>query len=97
MEPWIKDVFKTAYEINQLAVIQQAGDRAGYIDQGQSVNLFLDAEVTWEELHAVHFKAWEVGIKSLYYLRSKAEVNAKVGSSERKAIVLEDDACVACT
>ena len=97
MEPWIKDVFKTAYEINQLAVIQQAGDRAGYIDQGQSVNLFLDAEVTWEELHAVHFKAWKVGIKSLYYLRSKAEVNAKVGSSERKAIVLEDDACVACT
>ena len=97
MEPWIKDVFKTAYEINQLAVIQQAGDRAGYIDQGQSVNLFLDAEVTWEELHAVHFKAWEVGTKSLYYLRSKAEVNAKVGSSERKAIVLEDDACVACT
>ena len=97
MDQWIKDVFKTAYEINQLAVIQQAGDRAGYIDQGQSVNLFLDAEVTWEELHAVHFKAWEVGIKSLYYLRSKAEVNAKVGSSERKAIVLEDDACVACT
>ena len=97
MDQWTKDVYKTAYEINQLAVIQQAGDRSDYIDQGQSVNLFLDAEVTWEELHAVHYKAWEVGIKSLYYLRSKAEVSAKVGGSERKPIVLEDDACIACT
>lgn len=97
MDDWAKSVYKTAYEVNQLAVIQQAGDRAGDIDQAQSVNLFLDAEVTWEELHAVHFKAWEVGIKSLYYLRSKAEVNAKVGANERKPIVLEDDACIACT
>ena len=97
MDQWTKDVYKTAYEINQLAVIQQSGDRSDYIDQGQSVNLFLDAEVTWEELHAVHYKAWEVGIKSLYYLRSKAEVSAKVGGSERKPIVLEDDACIACT
>lgn len=97
MDDWTKSVYKTAYEVNQLAVIQQAGDRSGDIDQAQSVNLFLDAEVTWEELHAVHFKAWEVGLKSLYYLRSKAEVNAKVGASERKPIVLEDDACIACT
>lgn len=97
LSDWDKDVFKTAYEINQLAVIQHAGDRAEFIDQGQSVNLFLDAEVDWEELHAVHFKAWEVGVKSLYYLRSKAEVKAKIGGAERKPIVLEDDACVACT
>lgn len=97
MDDWVKSVYKTAYEVNQLAVIQQAGDRASDIDQAQSVNIFLDAEVTWEELHVVHFKAWEAGVKSLYYLRSKAEVNAKVGASERKPIVLEDDACIACT
>jgi ribonucleoside-diphosphate reductase alpha chain len=97
LSDWDKDVFKTAFEINPLSVISQAGDRAPYIDQGQSLNLFIPAEVSYEELHTIHYLAWEVGVKSLYYLRSESEVSADTGSRERKPITLEADACVACT
>lgn len=92
-----KDVFKTAYEINQLALLKQMGDRAKYIDQGASNNIFVQAELTYEELHTLHFRAWELGIKSLYYLRSQPQVQADTGARDRKPITLEDDVCVACT
>lgn len=97
LDDYIKDVFKTAFEINPMALLKQMSDRAPLVDQGVSNNLFLPATITREELYQIHFLAWELGIKSLYYLRSQPESDAKVGKSERKAIVLEDDACVACT
>jgi ribonucleoside-diphosphate reductase alpha chain len=96
MDDYTKEVFKTAFEIDQRAVISQAGDRAKYIDQSQSVNIFLPAECSYEELHAIHFMAWEVGNKSLYYLRSEPESKADTTNRERKAITLEDSVCVAC-
>lgn len=65
-----KDVFKTAFELDQRWVIEHAGDRAPMIDQAQSVNLFLPADVHKRELHKLHELAWKQGVKSLYYCRS---------------------------
>lgn len=96
MTDWDRDVFATAYEINQLAIIDQAGDRTPYIDQGQSLNIFVPAEISYEELHTIHYRAWEVGNKSVYYLRSQEEVSANTGHRERKVIELETAVCTAC-
>jgi len=65
-----KDVFKTAFELDQRWVIEHAGDRAEMIDQAQSVNLFLPADVHKRDLHGLHLMAWKHGVKSLYYCRS---------------------------
>jgi len=65
-----KDVFKTAYEIDQRWLIELAADRTPYISQAQSLNIFLPGDVSKNELHNVHYKAWKLGVKSLYYCRS---------------------------
>ncbi|HCP00791.1 MAG TPA: ribonucleotide-diphosphate reductase subunit alpha, partial [Rhodospirillaceae bacterium] len=67
-----KDVFKTAFEIDQRWVIDLAADRAPEICQSQSLNLFLPADVHKRDLHQIHFQAWKRGVKSLYYCRSKS-------------------------
>jgi len=67
-----KDVFKTAFELDQKWIIELSGDRTPYISQSQSVNLFLPADVHKKELHEIHFDAWNKGLKSLYYCRSKS-------------------------
>ncbi len=67
-----KDVYKTSFEIDQRWLLELAGDRTPYIDQAQSLNLFIPADVEKWDLLMLHFRAWELGIKSLYYLRSKS-------------------------
>jgi ribonucleoside-diphosphate reductase alpha chain len=67
-----KDVFKTSFEIDQRWLIELAADRTPYIDQSASLNLFIPADVEKWDLLMLHFRAWELGIKSLYYLRSKS-------------------------
>lgn len=67
-----KATFKTAFEIDQRWLLELAGDRTPYIDQAQSLNLFIPADVEKWDLLMLHFRAWELGIKSLYYLRSKS-------------------------
>ncbi len=67
-----KDTFKTSFEIDQRWLLELAGDRAPFIDQAQSLNLFIPADVEKWDLLMLHFRAWELGIKSLYYLRSKS-------------------------
>jgi len=67
-----KLVFKTAFEIDQRWIIQLASDRTPYIDQGQSINIFLPSNVYKRDLHKIHFLAWKLGVKTLYYLRSKS-------------------------
>ncbi|MBO6782523.1 MAG: ribonucleoside-diphosphate reductase subunit alpha [Alphaproteobacteria bacterium] len=67
-----KDVFKTAFEIDQRWVIDLAADRSPYICQSQSLNVFLPADVHKRDLHQIHFQAWKKGVKSLYYCRSKS-------------------------
>ena len=65
-----KAVFKTAFEIDQRWLIDLAGDRADLIDQAQSLNVFLPADIHKRDLHQIHFQAWKKGVKSLYYCRS---------------------------
>ena len=72
LSPEEKDCFKTSFEIDQRWLLELAGDRAPYIDQAQSLNLFIPADVEKWDLLMLHFRAWELGIKSLYYLRSKS-------------------------
>jgi len=67
-----KDVFKTAFELDQKWVVELGADRTPYISQAQSINLFLPADVHKKDLHQVHFQAWKKGLKSLYYCRSKS-------------------------
>ncbi|WP_425516697.1 ribonucleoside-diphosphate reductase subunit alpha [Sphingobium phenoxybenzoativorans] len=67
-----KDAFKTSFEIDQRWLLELAADRAPFIDQAQSLNLFIPADVEKWDLLMLHFRAWELGIKSLYYLRSKS-------------------------
>ncbi|WP_205479209.1 ribonucleoside-diphosphate reductase subunit alpha [Sphingomonas arenae] len=67
-----KDTFKTSFEIDQRWLLELAADRTPYIDQAQSLNLFIPADVDKWDLMMLHFRAWELGIKSLYYLRSKS-------------------------
>ncbi len=67
-----KEVFKTAFELDQMTLIKLAGDRQPYISQSQSLNLFLRNDISKAELHLIHFAAWKLGVKSLYYARSTA-------------------------
>ena len=67
-----KDTYKTSFEIDQRWLLELAADRTPYIDQSQSLNLFIPADVEKWDLLMLHFRAWELGVKSLYYLRSKS-------------------------
>lgn len=67
-----KDCYKTSFEIDQRWLLELAADRTPYIDQAASLNLFIPADVEKWDLLMLHFRAWELGIKSLYYLRSKS-------------------------
>jgi ribonucleoside-diphosphate reductase alpha chain len=65
-----KAVFKTAFELDQRWIVEHAADRAAFVCQSQSVNLFLPANVHKRDLHQIHLMAWKRGVKSLYYCRS---------------------------
>ena len=67
-----KDVFKTAFEIDQKWIVELGAERTPYISQAQSVNIFVPADIHKRELHQIHFQAWKKGLKSLYYCRSKS-------------------------
>jgi len=73
-----KDVFKTAFEIDQRWLIDHSADRTPYVSQAQSLNVFLPADVHKKDLHQVHFQAWKKGLKSMYYCRSKSIQRAEV-------------------
>jgi ribonucleoside-diphosphate reductase alpha chain len=81
-----KMVFRTAFEIDQRWVIELAGDRAPFICQAQSLNIFLPANVHKRDLHQVHFQAWKKGVKSLYYCRSRSVQRAENGESAKALI-----------
>lgn len=72
LSPEEKAVYKTSFEIDQRWLLEFAADRAPFIDQAQSLNLFIPADVDKWDLLMLHYQAWEKGIKSLYYLRSKS-------------------------
>ena len=80
-----KAVFKTAFEIDQRWVIDLAADRTPEICQSQSVNVFLAGDVDKWDLHMLHWQAWERGVKSLYYLRSKSVQRAAFAGADAAA------------
>jgi len=83
-----KEVFKTAYEISQKALIRQAAQRQKFIDQSQSLNLFFTADVDPKYFHDCHMEAWKSGIYTIYYCRSTSVIKGDVGS--------RGDDCKAC-
>ena len=85
----IKKLYKTVWEISQKCVIDMAADRGRFIDQSQSMNLFMESP-TMSKLSSMHMYAWKAGLKTgMYYLRSKAKARPIQFS-------LEPD-CVACS
>jgi ribonucleoside-diphosphate reductase alpha chain len=97
-----KLVFRTAFEIDQRWIIELAADRTPYICQSQSLNLFLPADIDKWDLHMLHWTAWEKGLKSLYYCRSKSVQRAAFAGSDREVQARTEagrtdyDECLAC-
>jgi len=73
-----KAVFKTAMEIDQRWLVQHAADRQQYIDQAQSLNVFFRPDSDVKYVHAVHFMAWKLQLKTMYYCRSE-----KIGKADK--------------
>jgi len=72
----IRDLYKTVWEISQKTIINMAADRGAYIDQSQSLNLFVE-NPNFAKISSMHFYAWKKGLKTgMYYLRSKAAADA---------------------
>jgi ribonucleoside-diphosphate reductase alpha chain len=73
---YLKELYKTAWEISQKAIIDQAADRGAYICQSQSLNIFME-NANFGKLTSMHFYGWEKGLKTgMYYLRTKAATDA---------------------
>ena len=71
----IKEIYKTAFEMGQKAIVSQAVDRGCFVDQSQSMNLFID-KPSYDILQSAHFYGWRNGLKTgMYYLRSQPAVN----------------------
>ena len=86
----IKEVFKTAIEIDQRVIIEQGGDRQKYLCQGQSLNIFFPAGASKNYLHDVHMKAWKHECKGLYYLRTETSHRAENVAEKVKLNKLKD-------
>ncbi len=71
-----KKIFKTAYELDMKEIVIQAGERQPHICQAQSLNLFMKSPISGRQLNEVHLLAHELGVKSLYYLRSESVIEA---------------------
>ena len=97
LSPEQRDVFKTAYEIDQGSVVEHAGDRQPYVCQAQSVNLFFPAGSPASYVNSVHLRAWKSKLKSLYYLRTDAGVEAdKVGVAVERVALQDAEECLSC-
>lgn len=87
----LKDLYKTAWEISQKAIIDQAADRGAYICQSQSLNIFME-NANFGKLTSMHFYGWEKGLKTgMYYLRTKAATDA-IKFTVEKTVVQEPTA-----
>ena len=99
-----KDVFKSAFEVDQRWLIDLAAQRTPYICQSQSLNVFIPADVHKKDLHQIHFQAWKKGIKSMYYLRSmsiqRSDVVSNMGQSTNNVSDQENtndyEECLSC-
>lgn len=95
------ELCKEAFDIDQTWIIKAAAIRQRWIDQSQSINLFIDATINGRKLSDIYFLAWKLGLKSTYYLKSKsAEIDknklADTVESEVKVCLIENPSCEAC-
>ena len=88
-----KAVFRTAREINQFELVKQAADRQPFICQAQSLNIFVDPDITAEEMFKLHLSAWKNGVKSLYYLKSSSPLKKKAPT----LVLITKEGCPYCT
>ena len=91
-----KDIYKTSIEINQQWIIEHAADRQQFICQGQSLNVFVPADVNIKELHDIHMLAWKKKLKTLYYCRSEAIKRAELVSLKVERTIIPEADCLAC-
>lgn len=99
-----KEIYKTAFEIDQRWVIAHAANRAFCVDQAVSNNLFLPGDVDLWDLHNLHFQAWEKGVKSLYYCRSRSvqradrvtHIAGEMPQPEQASKEVDYDECLSC-
>lgn len=95
-----KDVFKTFAELDQSIVLQQAGARQLYIDQGQSLNVMVPPDVTPKDVNSLYMQAWQLGIKALYYqhsMNAAQQLSRKKIQEERNASPRKEaEVCIAC-
>ena len=99
LNEWEKNVFKTAFELDQRWIIDHAGDRQEFLCQGQSVNLFFPAGTDKAIVNAVHLRAWKNKLKGLYYLRTNAGAKAETVSEKVRTEKLKDfkdTECLSC-
>tara|TARA_B110000046_G_scaffold144893_1_gene152027 strand:- start:1789 stop:3549 length:1761 start_codon:yes stop_codon:yes gene_type:complete len=100
MDDWHKEVYKTAFELDQRWVIDHAADRQPFICQGQSVNLFFPAGTNKAYVNEVHLRAFNKKLKGLYYLRTSAGAKADTVSFKPTRVALkdygDDDECLSC-
>jgi ribonucleoside-diphosphate reductase alpha chain len=103
MDDWDKEVFKTAFEIDQRWVIDHAAARQTFICQGQSVNLFFPSGTDKAYVNEVHLRAFNKKLKGLYYLRTSASSKADTVSLKPTRVALADfatqeldDDCLSC-
>ena len=100
----LKDLYKTAWEISQKAIIDQAADRGAYICQSQSLNIFME-NANFGKLTSMHFYGWEKGLKTgMYYLRTKAATDAIKFTVDKSVVeepsaktIEEQQAAIACS
>jgi len=102
----LKELYKTVWELKMRDIIDMAADRGKFVDQSQSLNLFV-AEPTAARLNSMHFHAWRQGLKTgMYYLRTKPAVNAiqytvdrgneQLIAPDRTTLPEPDDVCLSC-
>jgi len=100
MDEWDKEIYKTAFELDQRWVVDHAATRQPYICQGQSVNLFFPAGTEKAYVNEVHLRAFNKKLKGLYYLRTSAGAKADTVSFKPTRVALkdyaDDDECLSC-
>ncbi len=100
LSDWHKEVFKTAFELDQRWIVDHAASRQPFICQGQSVNLFFPAGTDKSYVNEVHLRAFNKKLKGLYYLRTSAGAKADTVSIKATRVALkdyeDDDECLSC-
>ena len=103
----LKAIYKTVWEIKQKTVIDMAADRGAFIDQSQSLNLFME-DPDYKKLTSMHFYSWQKGLKcGVYYLRTRPKSNVqkftidpkleKMKYMNKKSVVCTEDVCTMCS